>query len=101
MRFKTLLLIITIIIIFLPLLTTADAEQVQWSSIGYEASAFAKIWPGINSKDDYQESFGPPLPIDASAFVDRGVDPTYYYASSSSHVESSIIDIITEVEGCG
>ena len=101
MSFKTIPFITIFLNFFIFSPSIIDAEQVQWSSINYEAKAHAKIWPGINYKEDSQESFGPPLPIDASAYVDRGVEPTYYYANSSSHVESSIIDIITEVEGCG
>ncbi len=92
MRVIALLSIITITFLFQ--LTIADAEEVPWTGIEYTASAKAEI---IDLQEDYQETIGPPLPIDVSAYVNRAE----YEASGSSQVDSSIINISTSALACG
>jgi hypothetical protein len=96
MKFKTLLLIIAVVITIAIFSLPAGtyAEQVPWTSIEYSASAKAEI---IDLNEDYQETIGPPLPIDAYAYVNSGQNDT----GGSSHVDSSIIDINTWAHSCG
>jgi hypothetical protein len=94
MKYKTLFLITTIVITSFSLPAGTYAEQVPWISIEYIASAKAEI---IGLKEDYQETIGPPLPIDASAYVNNG----QFDASVSIHVDSSIIDVNNWAYSCG
>jgi hypothetical protein len=94
MKCKTLLLIIAIVITSFSLPAGTYAEQLPWISIEYTASAKAEI---IDLEEDYKETIGPPLPIDASAYVNRAE----YEADGSSHVDSFIIDINTSAYSCG
>jgi hypothetical protein len=98
MRFKTLLLIIAIVIISSSLSVVTDAEQVPWSSIEYSASAKAETFvpKGVISSD-YEENLGPPLPVTASALVQYAP----HESSGSSEVDSSFIDIDTLAFSCG
>ncbi len=94
MKFKILLSIITIVSTSFSLSAVTYAEQVPWESIEYTASAKAEI---VNLSEDFQESFGPPLPTVASAYAENGD----FRASAFCRVDSSIINIDTWAYSCG
>ena len=100
MKFKTLPSMIAVFFTFFSLLRVVNAGQISWNNIEYTASAYALILNFAEQekiKEDYQEAIGPPLPVDASAYVNREA----YYASGYSRVDDSTINISTQAYSCG